>query len=143
MRDLVVVVGTPSLGVLAHFGEIVASTPVNLVQAYQRSPGKLAPRRPTVRKSKFTESQIVATLKQVEGGRQVKDVCHELSISDATYYARRSKEAPKDLAGSRVLGFPGTVWNLSSLSHVHRKNLHVDLTATTIPTTIKATPTKY
>ncbi|WP_343132573.1 transposase, partial [Xanthomonas arboricola] len=28
-----------------------------------------------MRKSKFTESQIVATLKQVEGGRQVKDVC--------------------------------------------------------------------
>ncbi|CAD0313043.1 hypothetical protein CFBP2533_11420 [Xanthomonas hortorum pv. pelargonii] len=27
-----------------------------------------------MRKSKFTESQIVATLKQVEGGRQVKDV---------------------------------------------------------------------
>ncbi|GAE60693.1 ISxcc1 transposase, partial [Xanthomonas arboricola pv. pruni MAFF 301427] len=25
-----------------------------------------------MRKSKFTESQIVATLKQVEGGRQVK-----------------------------------------------------------------------
>ncbi|MDC9660888.1 transposase, partial [Xanthomonas euvesicatoria] len=28
-----------------------------------------------MRKSKFTDSQIVATLKQVEGGRQVKDVC--------------------------------------------------------------------
>jgi putative transposase len=28
-----------------------------------------------MRKSKFTESQIVATLKQVESGRQVKDVC--------------------------------------------------------------------
>ncbi len=27
-----------------------------------------------MRKSKFTESQIVATLKQVEGGRHVKDV---------------------------------------------------------------------
>ncbi|NJC46795.1 UNVERIFIED_ORG: transposase-like protein [Xanthomonas campestris] len=40
-----------------------------------------------MRKSKFTESQIVATLKQVEGGRQVKDVCRELGISDATYYA--------------------------------------------------------
>ncbi len=31
-----------------------------------------------MRKSKFTDSQIVATLKQVEGGRQVKDVCREL-----------------------------------------------------------------
>ena len=38
-----------------------------------------------MRKSKFTKSQIVATLKQVEDGRQVKDVCRELGISDATY----------------------------------------------------------
>jgi len=28
-----------------------------------------------MRKDKFSESQIVQTLKQVEGGRQVKDVC--------------------------------------------------------------------
>ena len=44
-----------------------------------------------MRKSKFTESQIVATLKQVEGGRQVKDVCRELGISEATYYVWKSK----------------------------------------------------
>lgn len=44
-----------------------------------------------MRKSKFTESQIGATLKQVEGGRQVKDVCRELGISDATYYVWKSK----------------------------------------------------
>lgn len=28
-----------------------------------------------MRKSKFTESQIVTTLSQVEAGRQVKDIC--------------------------------------------------------------------
>ena len=44
-----------------------------------------------MRKSKFTESQIVTTLKQVEAGRQVKDVCRELGISDATYYVWKSK----------------------------------------------------
>ncbi len=38
-----------------------------------------------MRKSKFTEIQIVTMLKQVEGDRQVKDVCRELGISDATY----------------------------------------------------------
>jgi putative transposase len=44
-----------------------------------------------MRKSKFTESQIVKTLKQVEGGRQVKDVCRELGISEPTYYTWKSK----------------------------------------------------
>lgn len=44
-----------------------------------------------MRKSKFTESQIVATMKQVEGGRQVKDVRRELGISDVTFYDWKSK----------------------------------------------------
>ena len=44
-----------------------------------------------MRKSKFTESQIVTTLKQVKAGRQVKDICRELGISDATYYVWKSK----------------------------------------------------
>ena len=38
-----------------------------------------------MRKREFTESQIVATLQQVEGGRQAKDVCRELCISGAMY----------------------------------------------------------
>jgi putative transposase len=44
-----------------------------------------------MRKSKFTESQIVGILKAVEAGRQVKDVCREAGISDATYYQWKSK----------------------------------------------------
>ena len=39
-----------------------------------------------MRKSNFTEFQTVNTLKQVEDGRQVKDVCCECGISEATYY---------------------------------------------------------
>jgi putative transposase len=38
-----------------------------------------------MRKSRFTESQIVQALKQVEGGRQVREVCRELSVSEMTY----------------------------------------------------------
>jgi len=56
-----------------------------------------------MRKSKFTESQIVATLKQVEGGRQVKDVCRELGISDATYYVWKSKYGGMEAADVRHL----------------------------------------
>ncbi len=42
-------------------------------------------------KSRFTESQIVNILKQVEGGRQVKEACREYGISGATYYNWKSK----------------------------------------------------
>ena len=44
-----------------------------------------------MRKSKFSENQIIGILKSVEAGRLVKDVCREHSISDATYYQWKSK----------------------------------------------------
>ena len=44
-----------------------------------------------MRKSRFSETQIVRILKEVQGGRLVKDVCREHGISDATYYQWKSK----------------------------------------------------
>lgn len=44
-----------------------------------------------MRKSRFSESQIIGILKEVENGRHVKDVCREHGISDATYYQWKSK----------------------------------------------------
>lgn len=56
-----------------------------------------------MRKSKFTETQIVNTLKQVEKGRAVKDVCRELGISDATYYVWKTKYGGMDASDVRRL----------------------------------------
>ncbi len=44
-----------------------------------------------MKKSRHTESQIIRILKEVEGGRMVKEVCREYGISDATYYNWKSK----------------------------------------------------
>ena len=44
-----------------------------------------------MKKSRFTESQIIKVLKEVEAGRQVKEVCREYDISDATYYNWKAK----------------------------------------------------
>ena len=41
--------------------------------------------------SRFTDSQIIAILKQAEGGSPVPDLCREHGISNATFYKWRSK----------------------------------------------------
>ena len=44
-----------------------------------------------MKNTRFTETQIVAILKQQEGGRVVKDICREHNISEATFYNWKSK----------------------------------------------------
>ena len=56
-----------------------------------------------MRKSRFSESQIVRILKEVEGGRMVKEFCREYSISDATYYTWKSKYGGLEAADVRRL----------------------------------------
>ena len=44
-----------------------------------------------MKKSRFTESQIVKALKDQESGMKVGDICRGLGISDATFYQWKSK----------------------------------------------------
>jgi len=44
-----------------------------------------------MKKSRFTESQVVAILKLGDAGRPVKELCREHGISEATYYNWKSK----------------------------------------------------
>ena len=44
-----------------------------------------------MKKTRYTESQIVKVLKEVEAGRAAKDVCREYGISQGTYYNWRAK----------------------------------------------------
>ncbi len=44
-----------------------------------------------MKKTRFTETQIVSILKQQEGGRATKDLCREHGISDATFYNWKNK----------------------------------------------------
>ena len=44
-----------------------------------------------MKRSRFTETQIVSILKEVDAGRKVKEICRRHGISDATYYNWKSR----------------------------------------------------
>lgn len=56
-----------------------------------------------MRKSQFTEQQIVAALRQVESGTTVTDVCRKLGITEQTYYRWKRKFAGMGIAELRRL----------------------------------------
>lgn len=49
-----------------------------------------------MKKSKFTESQIVAILKQQEAGLSINDLCREHGISQATFFNWKNKFSGMD-----------------------------------------------
>lgn len=44
-----------------------------------------------MKKSRFTETQIITILKEADSGMKVKEICRKHGISDATYYNWKSR----------------------------------------------------
>jgi putative transposase len=54
-----------------------------------------------MQKSRYTEAQIIAVLKEVDAGMKVKDVCSQYGISNATFYKWRAKYAEQSSSEAR------------------------------------------
>jgi putative transposase len=51
-----------------------------------------------MKKSRFSDSAIIAILKQAEAGSRVSDLCREHGMSDATFYKWRAKFGGMDVS---------------------------------------------
>ncbi len=50
-----------------------------------------------MKKSRFTETQIVKAIKEHEAGRKVDDICRELGISNVAFYKWRQRYGGLDV----------------------------------------------
>jgi putative transposase len=74
-----------------------------------------------MRKSKFTEEQIIKVLNEVEAGAKVQDVTRKLGVTETTFYRWKSKYGGME---------PSDVKRLKALEDENRKlkTLVADLT---------------
>jgi len=56
-----------------------------------------------MKKSRYTEEQIIAILKQHEAGVKTGDLCREHGISDATFYNWKAKYGGLDVSEAQRL----------------------------------------
>lgn len=56
-----------------------------------------------MRKSRFSEEQIIVILREQEGGQATKDVCRRHGISEATFYKWKSKFGGMDVSDAKRL----------------------------------------
>ena len=56
-----------------------------------------------MKRSRYTEEQIIGILKQHQAGFGAKDLCRKHGISDATFYKWRSKYGGMEVSDARKL----------------------------------------
>ena len=56
-----------------------------------------------MKKTRFSEEQIIAVLREQEGGMKTADVCRKHGISSATLYAWKAKYGGMDVSQARKL----------------------------------------
>lgn len=79
-----------------------------------------------MRKSRFSDSQIVKMLKEAESGRPVSDICRENGVSSTTFYKWKTKFGGMEASDVRRL-------KELEAEHSRLKQMYADLSQETTP----------
>ncbi len=56
-----------------------------------------------MRRSQYSEEQIIAILKEAEAGKPIRELCRERGVTDQTYYRWKAKYGGLELSEARRL----------------------------------------
>ena len=56
-----------------------------------------------MKKSRYTEEQVIRAVKEMEAGRKVREIARELGVTEATLYAWKSKYGGMEVSEARRL----------------------------------------
>jgi hypothetical protein len=87
-----------------------------------------------MKKSRFSETQIVVILKEADAGLPVQEVCRKHGISSATYYIfSRASSSKMPTSNATIEPFVMTGWlNICSTARMRSKITLLDGSGTTI-----------
>ncbi|MUP46520.1 hypothetical protein E0K83_12305 [Gramella sp. BOM4] len=70
-----------------------------------------------MKKSRFTETRIIAMLQQYDSGKKVTDICRDKGITSATFYRCKCKYGGMDAHGAKKM------WKKPSIFMGSRRSL--------------------
>ena len=65
-----------------------------------------------MKKSRFTEPQIIRMLQSQQEGKKVAEICREYGISEQTFYNWKSKYGGLRVSGSKRIKLPEQITSL-------------------------------
>ncbi len=80
-----------------------------------------------MKRSRFTEEQIIAVLREQEAGLSTAEVCRKHGISAATFYAWKAKLGGTDVSETPRSFDPQLVFEQQAVSHNRISNDHAPL----------------